>query len=182
MKKTLAAVALVVAGLPALADIEMVETKSSLGPLKQWWPRVAPPKGWAHDREHSVAYGLNAMVPEGTTFGDAETVIYAKALYRPREMELRDVDNLIERDRRKASTQDPPRKTASAPALKTGDGRALKTVTYTPVKGEANWERVAYGQEGEYFVLFAVSSRTKKGFDAARPAFEAMVRGYREKP
>lgn len=168
--------------LPVHAAIEMVETPSSLGPVKQWWPKVTPPKGWRHDREHSTAYGINAMTPEGQTFGDAETVIYAKAIYRPREPQLRTVDMLMERDRRKAQAQDPPRKTGTAPEIRTADGKALKSLTYIPARNEGNWERVAYAEEGDYFVLFAMSSRTKKGYDAARPAFEQMVRGYREKP
>lgn len=181
--KTLCALVVSVATLlPAQAAVEMVETSSSLGPLKQWWPRVAPPKGWQHDREHSVAYGINAMAPQGSAFGEAETVLYAKALYRPREMELRDVDALIERDRRKALSQDPLRRTAAGPAVKTADGKVAKTITFTPARGEGNWERVAYLAEGDYFMLFAVSSRTRQGYEAALRAFEQMIRGYREKP
>ena len=168
------------AALPLPAAIETVETPSSAGTVRQWWPKITPPKGWVHDREHSVAYGINAMVPEGQAFGEAETVMYAKALYRPREPRLRDVEMLAERDKRKAATQQPPRKATNAPALKTGDGKSMRTIAYVPAKGEGNWERVAYLQEGNYFILFAVSSRTKKGYDAARGAFERMVRGYKE--
>ena len=179
MKKSIPVLVLVLAAaLPAAAEIEVVETPSSAGMVKQWWPKVAPPKGWEHDREHSLAYGINAMAPQGKTFGDAETVMYGKAMYRPRELELRDVDMLIARDKRKALMSDPPRKSSNAGALRTADGTALKTVTYAPGKGEGNWERVAYGQDGDYYVLFAVSSRTKKGLEAARPAFEQMVKGY----
>jgi len=169
------------AALPAAAVVEIVETPSSAGPVKQWWPRITPPKGWEHDREHSLAYGINAMAPAGKSFGDAETVMYGKAMYRPRELELRNVDMLIERDRRKALKDDPPRKSAKGASLKTADGTSLKTVTYEPARGEGNWERVAYGQEGDYFILFAVSSRTKKGLNSARAAFERMVKGYSEK-
>ena len=183
MKTTMPGLVLALAlALPVNAAIEIVDTPSSAGPVRQWWPKVAPPKGWEHDREHSVAYGINAMVPSGKTFANADTVMYAKAMYRPRELQLRDVDALIDRDRRKALTQDPPRKSALAPGLKTADGKPLKTVTFIPARGEGNWERVAYAQEGDYFILFAVSSRTRKGYDGARSAFEQMLKAYRENP
>jgi hypothetical protein len=183
MKKSLSGLVLAMTfAWPSHAAIEVVETPSSAGPVRQWWPKVTPPKGWEHDRPQSVAYGINAMVPSGKTFGDADTVMYARAMYRPREPQVRDVDALIDRDRRKALMQDPPRKSAMAPGLKTGDGKPLKTVTFIPARGEGNWERVAYAQEGDYFILFAVSSRTRKGYDAARPAFEQMLKAYRENP
>ena len=183
MKRRIATLAVCLAAVvPAYSAIETVETPSSAGTVRQWWPKVTPPKGWQHDREHSLAYGINAMAPEGSHFGDAETVMYAKAMYRPREVQLKDVDALIDRDRRKALIQDPPRKSAAAPPLKTADGTSLKTWSYIPARSEGNWERVAYGQEGDYFILFAVSSRSKKGYEAARASFEQMVRAYKANP
>jgi hypothetical protein len=66
-------------------------------------------------------------------------------------------------------------------ALATGDGQKLRSLTFFP-QGEGNWERVSFGEEGEYYLMFTISSRTKSGYDMALPLYEAMLRAYKEKP
>ena len=69
---------------------------------------------------------------------------------------------------------------AEATALKTGDGQVVRSFTYFPPK-EGNWERVSYGEEGEYYLIFTVSSRTKDGYAKAVPTYESLVQRYKEK-
>ena len=69
---------------PSHAEIEKLATICDKGICPHWWPKVAPPKGWTHDPQHSYLYNINALAPEGKSFADAETVIYANAVYKPR--------------------------------------------------------------------------------------------------
>jgi hypothetical protein len=181
MKTRLIVLLALAAAAPAAAEIERVATTADGGISMRWWPRVEPPKGWKHDREHSVSYGINAMAPARASFGKAQTVMYAKAIYKPRERELTSVDALIERDRRKSLERNPKQEVAKGAPLTTADGKVLQSLTYAP-KGSGNWERVAYGEEGDFYLIFAVSSRTKAGYQSAMPAYEKLVAGYKEKP
>jgi len=183
MKPThfLAALACVAATTTAMAEIEKVATTDTGNLSMRWWPKLTPPKGWKHDRPHSVSYGINALAPQRGNFGSARTVMYAKAIPKPREPELKSVEMLMERDKRKALANNPGVAVASGAPLKTADGKTLPSITYAP-KGEGNWERVAYGEEGDFYLLFALSSRTRAGYDGAMKSFEALVGSYREKP
>lgn len=169
------------AAMPAIAEIESVATTESGGVSMRWWPKVQPPKGWKHDREHSVSYSINAMAPAGKSFGEAQTVMYAKAIYKPRERDLASVDALIERDKRKSLERDPKLAIGKAEPLKTADGKVLQSVTIVP-RGKGNWERVSYGEEGDFYLIFAVSSRTQAGYESAMRSYEQLVRSYKEKP
>ena len=179
--RVLVVLAALAAVWPAVAEIEKVPTTQDGTLALRWWPKVTPPKGWRHDREHSVSYAINAMAPAGSSFDEAQTIMYAKAIYKPRDMQVKSVDMLVERDRQKFLARDPSMKIAKAPAIKTADGKALVSMTFTPASS-GNWERVSYGEEGDFYIIFAVSSRTEKGYKSALPAYERMVRGYREKP
>ena len=169
------------AATPAIAEIERIATTDTGNLSMRSWPKVTPPKGWKHDRPHSVSYGINALAPQRGNFGSARTVMYAKAIPKARERELKSVEMLMERDKRKAVANNPGVSVAAGPPLKTADGKTLASITYAP-KGEGNWERVAYGEEGDYYVLFALSSRTRAGYDGAMKSFEALVGSYKEKP
>jgi hypothetical protein len=62
----------------------------------------------------------------------------------------------------------------------TADGKKLRSFTFFPTK-QGNWERVSYGEEGEFYLVFTISSRTKMAYDRAIAAYESLVSGYREK-
>ena len=68
-----------------------------------------------------------------------------------------------------------------AAALTSADGRKVVSLSYTP-NSAGNWERVSYLEEGEFFLIFTVSSREQKGFDASAKAYETLISQYREKP
>ena len=74
---------------PASAEIEMVAAPTDRGPVYHWWPKLVIPAGWHHDRNFSFYYSLNAIAPEGVSFDDAHTVMYAKAMYKPREPQVK---------------------------------------------------------------------------------------------
>ncbi|MBS1867898.1 MAG: hypothetical protein JSS69_18460, partial [Acidobacteria bacterium] len=72
-----------------------------------WWPKLSPPKGWHQDQDMSYEIEANALVPDGSTFSKAETVMYAKALYKPRTPETKSVDQLIADDKNEFLNADP---------------------------------------------------------------------------
>ena len=140
------------------------------------WPVLPKVDGWHHDRKNSLHFRSNAQAPDGTNFMDAETVIYAKAIFKPSVPYLFDVDDLISNDRAQYSSGADIRIAEVAP-LAIANGIELRSLTFTPV-GEGLWEQVAYGEEGEFFLLFTISSRSRAGFEKSWAAFESFVTNY----
>ncbi|MEZ4334945.1 MAG: hypothetical protein R3F35_24570 [Myxococcota bacterium] len=52
-------------------------------------------------------------------------------------------------------------------------------MTFFPT-AKGTWERVAYGEEPDYDLVFAISARSSTGYEANVASFEDMVRAYRE--
>lgn len=181
------------AGSPAFAEIEKLATPCETGFCLHWWPKLGPVQGWTQDRGQSFNYGVNALAPDGATFSNAETVMYAKAIYKPRDPEITSLEELIERDRKDFAANVPGVVIADAAPLTTADGQVLRSITFFPKndgnfpkndgnlpKNDGNWERVAYGEEGDFYLIFTISARSLKGYEAHVGAFERMVRSYRE--
>lgn len=165
----------------AHAQIEKIATPTNSGIKLQWWPKVQPPHGWHFDNGSSHHFSFNAMAPDGSTFSNAETVIYAKAEYKPRVPETESLAQLVKQDISDFHHAYPGMEVAVEPSVLTADHKQLQVITFTPAAG-GNWERVAYGEAADFYVLFSVSSRTKSGLDLAMPAFRAMVASYRVGP
>jgi len=165
---------------PVAADIEKLAVPSERGMQFHWWPKLPPVEGWQHDREFSLKYSINALAPVGKSFANAETVMYAKAVFKPRVPDVKSLGQLIENDK-KDKANVPGVVVAEAPSLLSADGRKLSSLTYTP-NGTGNWERVSYLEEGEFYLIFTVSSRSLAGFKSSAKAYEALVALYREKP
>lgn len=161
------------------AEIEKIATTGSRGMEFFWWPKLEAVSGWHHERGPSLHYGANALAPDGHTFGDAETVIYARAIYKPRAPEVKSLAMLIEHDHGDFAKQSPGILIEEGAALETGDGRKLRSFAFTPAN-EGNWENVAYGEECDFYLVFTVSSRTKSGFLTAMPAYLELVARYKE--
>jgi hypothetical protein len=174
----LAAFVVATAGL-AHGEIEKIAVPCEKGICLYWWPKLPRLPGWHGDRQNSLHYGINALAPDGFTFSDAQAIIYAKALYKPRVPHITSLEALIESDRSDFLRSRPGILIAEAPDLTNADGQRLKSFTYFP-KERGNWERVAYGEEGDFFLVFTVSSRSLDSYPAAESAFETLVGQYRE--
>jgi len=167
--------------VPAHAEIEKIAVPCEKKFCFYWWPKLPTVEGWHHDREHSCMYSANAQAPDGYTFANAETVIYAKALYKPRMPETTSLEMLIKDDKNQFLARDPNIVISEAESLTTGDGQVMKSFTFFP-KQHGNWEQVSYGEEGDYYLIFTVSSRTKDGYKKTLEAYKKFVSGYKEKP
>lgn len=171
----------VVTAVPAAAEIEKFAIPSEKGMNFHWWPKLSPVAGWQQDREFSFRYSVNALAPVGESFATAETVIYARAIFKPRVPDVKSLEMLIENDKKDFLKKVPGVVIRDAPALISADGRRLVSLTYTP-NPIGNWERVSYLEEGEFYLIFTVSSRTQKGFEASAKTYETLIAQYREKP
>ena len=161
----------------AYAEIERRAIPNDHGFSLYCWPKLEPSKGWHQDEKESYHDSINALAPDSFTFANAETVMYAKSIYKPKEPKVTSLQMLIENDRKEALSHTPDIKIQEAGTLTSLDGQAMKSLTFFP-KGKGNWERVSYGEEGEFYLIFTVSSRTSEGYKAAEEAYETLIKNY----
>jgi len=178
---SLALVPLLLCTSPAFADIEQIATTCDSGICLYWWPALPSVAGWHHDREQSLSFGVNAQAPDGYTFENAETVIYAKALYKPKEPEIASVAELIQEDAKRFLAISPDIQITEVEPLRTADGQLLRSFTFFP-RGQGNWEQVSYGEEDDFFLMFAVSSTSHEGLMRTLSDYSRFVSGYQKRP
>jgi hypothetical protein len=148
-----------------------------------WWPKLAPIPGWHSDQAVNYSTGengANVLIPDGSSFADADTIMYASATFKPRyekdNPKSKSLAAFIADD--EAHFREEGRNIAQAAPLTTKNGQTLRSLTFILPKG-AQWERVSYGEEGEYYLLFVISSRTESGFRKNQDAYEHLVEQYR---
>lgn len=164
------------------AEIEKYSNVCQTGICFHWWPKLPVIEGWHQDEEQSRRESVNALAPDGHTFVNAETVMYAKAEYKPRVPESKTLDEFIENDKKTFSDV----LVTPAPDLVTADGQKIRTFLFTP-KQSGNWERIGYGEENdaeknEYFLIFAISSRSRNGLQKSMKDFEKLIQLYKTAP
>jgi hypothetical protein len=144
------------------------------------WPDLPRIDGWSQDTEQSFHYNCNALAPDGSTFADAETVIYARAVYKPQAPESPTLEMFIEGDTGQFARSPQKSTVAEVQPLSTADGLALRSFTFFPGSsgGEGNWEQVCYGEEGDFYLVFALSARSREGYQKALPAYKRLVGSY----
>ena len=164
---------------PAMAEVEKNAVSGAQGIELFWWPKLAAVDGWDQDRAASLQYGANLLVPRGKSFGEAEAVIYGKALYKPRAPQIATLAELMERDRKAYGGQAGGSVVHESARLYTADARPLACLIFEPTSG-GNWERVCYLEEGDYYLLFTLSSRSRTGFESSMKTFVAVLAAYRQ--
>lgn len=170
---------LIVLPTPALSKIEKLADSCENKICFYWWPELPDIKGWHHEREYSFKYKCNAQAPDGYNFSNAESVIYAKALYKPRVPKTKSLKQLIKDDQKSFLSKDKTIKISKVASLITADGKKMPSYTFFPKK-KGNWERVSYGEEGDFYLIFTLSSRSKAGFDKAFDTYREYIAKYRE--
>ena len=149
-----------------------------------WRPKLAAFPGWHLEEEASKLLLGNALVPDGSNYDGAKTVIYVSAIEKSRvEGEANTIADYIAIDRDDIIRNWPGTIVANAPALKVGTRRMLKTQTFAPIAGAQNhWERTAYDKQGRFFVRFTLSADSQAGLAAGVRDFERLVAAYKVKP
>ncbi len=180
--KRLVILALLALSSTAFAEIEKFATPSDSGITFQWWPKVTPPKGWHHDEGSSRHFSFNAIAPDGSTFSKAETVLYAQANFKPRSPEIKTLKAFIEGDVARLRAEEPEIIITPEPDMQGKDGLVFKVMRFEPKSGIAAWERIAYADDGEYFLIFGVSSHSRHGLESSSEAFKALIESYTPEP
>ena len=163
------------------AEMEKLATPCETQICFSWWPKLPVVTGWHHDRESSLHFGFNAQAPEGKSFGDAEAVIYANAPFKPRMPEVKNLKQFIRNDHRNFKRSDPKMKIEEISSLVTADGQKLHTYRFTPSKS-GSFEIVSYGEEGEFYLVFTLSSRTNEALLKAQGDYEKFIVEYKSVP
>lgn len=179
-KHYLLAAALVGFALVANAEVERFALMRKPSIQFVWWPKIAPPPGWIQDRGSSEHYGMNAITQVGKSFNDADTILYARAEYKPQVPDAKSLAEYIARDREGALSQVPDLKITAGNRIITKEGVALDTLIFSPVS-VGNWERMAFMEEGDYFFTFAISARTSTGYLKHQQVFEQWIAAYKRK-
>jgi len=175
------ALSLLILLLPNASSAEMVKsfTLDCKGICLHWWPKLPPIKGWHQDVDVSYHDNINVLVPDGHKFADADAVMYANAIYKSRVPEDKTLDHFIEGDKEKFLSDHPKMEIMELGRLTTGDGKSLRSLSF--VLKDEGWERVSYGEEGDFYLVFTLSSRSQKGYDETMGTYEKLVESYREK-
>ena len=182
MKRTVLTLLLACLSFSAVAEIYKVAIPDDrCGTMCfYWWPVLPTVDGWQQDMPNSYHYSANAQAPTGESFSNAESVIYAKALFKPRIPETKSLSQLIANDKKDFKQNSNIIITQLEP-LKTGDGKKLESYQFFP-SGKGNYERVSYGEEGEFYLVFTLSSRSKKGYESSMKAYLQFIERYHEMP
>ena len=165
----------------ARAEVEKFATPTAAGMHLYWWPKVPALSGWVQDQDASIANSMFALVPTGQTFTDAPTVIYAKAVFKARVPELKSLSAFVDDDKKGALANTPGTTATTTKPLTDGDGRHLVSLLFRPAS-KGYWEQVSYLEEGEFYLVFAVSARSEAELNAARGSYEWLVSHYKENP
>jgi hypothetical protein len=152
-----------------------------------WWPQLTTISGWHTDENANYRNGengVNTLVPDGFTFASADAVIYAEAIYKPRYEHdnpgSKTLDAFIADDSATFSARHKDEiAIAKADPLSTGDGQILRSMTYFQQKNK-NWERVSYGEEGDYYILFVISARSLSSYQVAQSTYEHLIETYKQ--
>ena len=106
--------------------------------------------------------------------------MYANAVFKPRVPESTNLAEFIKNDLVGFRNDHPGLRIERASPLRTADGKSAESHWLRPDGVNAQWERVSYVEEGEFYLVFVLSSRTQAGLSGANPAYEEFVRSYRE--
>jgi hypothetical protein len=167
--------------MTARAEIEKSAVQCETGFCFYWWPKLPEVRGWHQDKDQSYHYNMNALAPDGSSFVNAEVVMYASAIYKPRIPETKSLEMFISDDRKHFIASDPRIAITEVTELVTGDGKKCHSFTFFP-KSNGNWEEVTYGEEGEYYLTFVLSSRSREGFDKTQDAYLQLITRYKVNP
>ncbi len=179
MRIAAAGLVLLALAAPAQGEILKFMIPGDKGLSARWWPKVPSLPGWHQDKGASERYGLNALAPDGSTFASADAVMMAKANYKPRQPKITTLAKLVEDDRKSTLAALPGVRITSLPDMKDADGKLLVARGFAPGKdGKGNWEAVAYGEEGDFFLIFTLSARSQQGYRQNLKAFQTLVARY----
>jgi hypothetical protein len=148
-----------------------------------WWPKLIKIDGWYQDKQSSYYYNMNTQVKDGKRFENAETIIYARAIYKPRRAKTKSLQEFIANDISSFETNASKALVKEVDSITTADNKSLVSYTFTPsIESKAiNFEQVAYLDEGDFYIVFTISSRSANGLKSNIDIFKKFINNYKEK-
>lgn len=147
-----------------------------------WWPKLKPVTGWKQDARHSYYYRSNAQTPVSVDFAKAEAVIYAKAIKVTAKTDAKTLKDFIEIDKKGFLKKNANIRVIDDGQLKDKKGRIFYGFSFV-AEDTGNWEKVSYSEELDadgtrYYLVFVLSSRSRKAYIAALNAYKQFVISY----
>lgn len=134
----------------AHAEIEKVEMKCEKGPCFKWFPRVAPPRAWHYEEDESVEQGVKVFAPDDM---HSDMRMYTYAIQKADKPALHTLDDVIAHEKENYKEG----RAMEGKPLSTLDGKKLRTFLYA-TKDEIRWDQATYGEEGQFYVVFAITT------------------------
>ncbi len=147
------------------------------GKCHHWWPKISAIEGW-HEEDASEI-NLATLVQDGFKLENAPVILYANAVHKSNFPDTKSVDDFIAKDRGNSNSV-----TSDEGTMKTGDDQELRVISFFPSKQEkeGKWEMVAYGNEGDFYLILAVATKSEADLKKAKDDYKTFVEAYKAKP
>lgn len=166
----------------AQAEVKKMMQVCDAGLCPVFLPELPVPSGWQVDDEASKANGLVVLVPNGSRFGNADAVIYARAFYN---IERRTIESRVEesnqrwlgevKDARVERLDDIAARQKNPP---------FQLYRYSnPSTKQQSAEIVAFGEDTDkegnpYGVQMVISAMSETQLDTHRTVFLDLIKAY----
>lgn len=159
--------------IPPLKDEKALPTRGE----HYWWPKVDAPAGWHRDVQASYIYGMQVFVPNSSEGLKSDSFIYAKADRKKSVPQVHSLQEFIAEDQKEILVQRPDVKIEKQAVIQSGDGHAFTVYSFTPPL-EGSWEWVAYGEEGDFYTLFTLTSTNQYEFKKYLEPYKGLIASY----
>ena len=153
------------------AQAEMLEFPTPDG-IKAW-PKLPTVTDWHQDQESSLRLGANSLIPDGVDPAKAEVTIQARGFSR--RGAITSLPQMVESDRASAPAGTQVKQLAD---VADKDGTPFSLYAFAPSGGTGNWKTVAYSEEGDTFLAFTLSARSRAAYESNMPVFVGLVQKY----
>jgi hypothetical protein len=136
--------------------------------------KIDAPPGWVLDNSAGVEQGLPCVLyPKGSTWADANTIMYAKIA----STDYEDVGKFVAMaiSQMEKVHGKPKEKVDSG---KTGDGQSYFINEYPATKSYSQWERVAYIQLPKAVAYIVFSARDEASYRKNFPALNDVLKSF----
>lgn len=136
---------------------------------------VKAPEGWVLDDEGGAKQGVTAIFnPKGSSsWKESAVFMYVNAVCR---CGAKSLGEFIEGDVKKFREHSPELKVSDGPAMKLEGGQEVPVKLFNI---GSRVESVVYVEAGETVLIFVLTSRTQKDYDASMSAFSQFISSYR---
>ena len=135
---------------------------------------IKAPAGWVLDNNAGAEQGLPCVLyPKGSTWADANAIMYAKIA----GTEYEDVGKFVSMAiKQMEKVHGKPKEKVDSG--KTGDGQAYFINEYPATKSYSQWERVAYIQLPKAVAYMVFSARNEESYRKYFPALNEVLKSF----